>query len=427
VSHSMQGGCVCENAPGLRVKYSNMELAAVPVPRPQILVACTGDWTKMTLEVEGPAIEGIYRLFGAADRLRYVRFDYKHNYNQTSREAVYEWFGQWLLKHPNPSSLKEQPYQKEPDADLRVFPDGKPPRDALTQEQFTESLKKLHQGQWNWLVRRSTANHAQFKSLVLPAWQSTLQLDWPPGDVLVEEKQINRQPGFSKGECTFRRPGEEQGISILGLTPSVRPANDKGTRNLVIFAENSNANSTLDKEGRSLGWKQKLVERGDAVLAISSFSTSEPRNQFTNFFTTYNRTKLQERVRDLVTVCSRARFDGPDCRVVLRGTGGAGLWTLLAAPAADAVIADCDQLDVSSDEALLAPDLFCPGIRNIGTFEGAPMLAAPHPLLLHNTGDKFPTAAIRSAYRALGASKKLRIESKRLSDEEIAEWISRLK
>src|SRR5678815_4276720 len=93
VSHSMQGGCLCENAPGLRVDYSNMEIAAVPAPRPQILVAATGDWTKMTMTVEGPAIERIYKLFNANDKLRYTIFDFDHNYNQTSREAVYGWYG----------------------------------------------------------------------------------------------------------------------------------------------------------------------------------------------------------------------------------------------------------------------------------------------------------------------------------------------
>ena len=36
VSHSMQGGCLCENAPGLRVDYSNMEIAAAVAPRPQV-------------------------------------------------------------------------------------------------------------------------------------------------------------------------------------------------------------------------------------------------------------------------------------------------------------------------------------------------------------------------------------------------------
>ncbi len=130
VSHSMQGGCLCENAPGLRVDYSNMEIAAGPAPRPQILVAATGDWTRDMMGVEGPAIEGIYRLFGAADKLRYVRFDLPHNYNQTSREAVYEWFGRWLLRHPDPASLKETPHEKEADEALLVWPDKKLPADA---------------------------------------------------------------------------------------------------------------------------------------------------------------------------------------------------------------------------------------------------------------------------------------------------------
>src|SRR5690606_20342852 len=92
VSHSMQGGCLCENAPGLRVDYSNMEIAAAPAPRPQILVAATGDWTRRTMTVEGPAIESIYRLLGAEDHFHYTIFDYPHNYNQESREAVYAWF-----------------------------------------------------------------------------------------------------------------------------------------------------------------------------------------------------------------------------------------------------------------------------------------------------------------------------------------------
>src|SRR5437773_11706280 len=95
VSHSMQGGCSCENAPGLRVDYSNMDIAAVPAPRRQILVAATGDWTKMTLTVEGPAVGGIYTLLDAADRLRYVRFAFNHNYDQTSRESVSEWSVKW--------------------------------------------------------------------------------------------------------------------------------------------------------------------------------------------------------------------------------------------------------------------------------------------------------------------------------------------
>ena len=127
VSHSFQGDCYCENAPGLRVEYSNMELAAAAAPRPQILVAATGDWTRMTLEVEGPAISHIYRLFSAEDNLRSVRFDSDHNYNQTSRQAVYDWFNKTLLHSARPGPVKEIAFKKEPDEALRVFPDNKFP------------------------------------------------------------------------------------------------------------------------------------------------------------------------------------------------------------------------------------------------------------------------------------------------------------
>src|SRR5512133_3797439 len=124
VSHSMQGGCLCENAPGLRVQFSNMEIAAAAAPRPQMLVAATGDWTRDTLTVEGPSIAHIYQLLGAPEKFHYTRFDFPHNYNQTTREAVYGWFNKCLLRSSSFAALKEPPYQKEPDSELRVFPDG---------------------------------------------------------------------------------------------------------------------------------------------------------------------------------------------------------------------------------------------------------------------------------------------------------------
>jgi len=162
------------------------------------------------------------------------------------------------------------------------------------------------------------------------------------------------------------------------------------------------------------------------ILAMTAVSPEPPPDEFASFFTTYNRTELQEQTRRLVSACVAARELSSAKRVILVGRGRAGLWALLAAPAADAVIADCEALDVSSDETLLATGLFCPSIRNIGTFEGAAMLAAPHPLLLHNTGDKFPTGAIRSAYRAAGAGKELRIEAGPLPEGALLECAAKL-
>src|SRR5688500_20312851 len=91
---------------------------------------------------------------------------------------------------------------------------------------------------------------------------------------------------------------------------------------------------------------------------LADESAAKARKQTTGFFTAYNRTGLQERVQDLITACALAQSHGKGRRVVLCGTGRAGLWALLAAPAADAIISDCAQLDLRNDAVLMEQDLF---------------------------------------------------------------------
>ncbi len=426
VSHTMQGGCLCENAPGLRVEFSNMEIAAAAAPRPQILIAATGDWTKMTLTVEGPAIEHIYQLFDAPDRFHYVRYDFGHNYNQTSREAVYDWFGKWLLKQPDPALLSERPYQKEPDADLRVFPDGKLPEDARSEARVIEWLKNQHQAQWESLAVRDEAGWEKFKRIMQPAWQHTLQVEWLASTVRGRAEKVRQSGEFAAATLKISRV--EGGATILCSYWAPPSSPGQPASKVAVICSDKDAPGVPDAEAKPAGLVLLLLQRGLAVVTVDRFSASDPPDPFANFYPTYNRTKLQERVRDLFTVCAAAGSvadpRGPRfCEVILVGSGSAGLWALLAAPGAAAVIADCSQLDVTREETLLAPDLFCPGLRNIGTFEGGAMLAAPHPLLLHNTGTAFPTAALRSTYRATGAREKLRVVASRLPDEELARWV----
>src|SRR5215203_5367211 len=122
ISLTMQGGCVCENLPGLRLDTTNVEIAATVAPRPMLMVSATGDWTAETPEREFPAVRSIYTLFGAESNVDAVRIDAPHNYNKDSREAVYAWMARWLLKAPASLKVTERPFIAEPANDLLVFP-----------------------------------------------------------------------------------------------------------------------------------------------------------------------------------------------------------------------------------------------------------------------------------------------------------------
>ena len=108
ISHYMQGGCICENQANLRLDTNNMEIAALMAPRPLLMVSASGDWTRETPRVEFPAVQSVYRLLGAADKVQTMQTMAEHNFNRESREAVYAWFGRWLL-----GGDRRQPVRRE--------------------------------------------------------------------------------------------------------------------------------------------------------------------------------------------------------------------------------------------------------------------------------------------------------------------------
>jgi dienelactone hydrolase len=427
VSHSMQGGCSCENAPGLRVDFSNMEIAAQPAPRPQILVGATGDWTRATLEIEGPSIEKIYRLFNAADRLRYVRFDFNHNYNQTSREAVYGFFSKCLRN--TSEQVAEVRCTKEPDADLRVFPDGKLPGDAVTEEQLTEYLMKSATNDWRTFAPVNPPLLERYRKQMLPAWKRTLQVEFIERGLMAQPEKITKAQDYTSTKLALGRTGREDRIPVMLITPR-----RDTLRLMVVLAHPDGQRAFLDAAGAPKGIARKLIDRNLAVLLVDTFQTGDaanpaaPKRDYfsSSFFTTYNRTDLQERVQDLVTACAFAQTHGKGRKVALCGLGRAGLWTLLAAPASDALAADCARFDSTDDRNFLAQDLFAPGLRKIGGFEGVAAINTTHPLLLHNTGDKFTTAFLHKVYRGMHVTEAYRQETAVLGEDEIADWLAKL-
>ena len=132
VSTEMQGGCVCENASYLRQGTGNVELAALFAPKP---LGMTGahDWTLHIEEKGLPPLKDLYKLYGAEDRVMAKCFpQFEHNYNQVSREVMYNWFNKYL-KLGQAEPVVEKPFEPVvPTKDLSVYDEQHPlPKDAV--------------------------------------------------------------------------------------------------------------------------------------------------------------------------------------------------------------------------------------------------------------------------------------------------------
>lgn len=138
ISLHMQGGCLCENLPHLRLDTNNVELAALFAPRPLLMVSATGDWTNETMTLEYPEMRRFYELLGAPERVHALRVDAAHNYNRQSREAVYAWMSRWLKGAPADVVVKETAFSPARLPDVLVFHGRALPTGALGPDQVAE-------------------------------------------------------------------------------------------------------------------------------------------------------------------------------------------------------------------------------------------------------------------------------------------------
>ena len=170
ISAIMQGGCECENAPLLRLEANNVEFTSMMAPRPLLMVSVTGDWTKNTLELEYPAVQAVYKLYDAEDKVKAVRFNTRHNYNMTSRNAVYPFFARWLLGASDPDSYQEKPLTVNKEEDLLVFTKENPrPAYALDKEGLRSYMIDEARRQLRSLRPKDKKSLEKFREVTRPA------------------------------------------------------------------------------------------------------------------------------------------------------------------------------------------------------------------------------------------------------------------
>jgi dienelactone hydrolase len=428
VSTAMQGGCVCENCSYLRRGTGNIELAALFAPKP-LAMSGADDWT-IDIETKGlPELKATYRLFNAEDRVLARCFpQFKHNYNQVSRELMYNWFNKYLqLGQPEP--VVEKPFVPLPPPELSVFDEQHPrPADATGVEALRKTMTDSSDRQIAALVPKDAGGLREFRRVVGTALRVMV------GDKLPQASEVQDQNvkseedpgGIRWAKLLLGRRGEGDQIPAV----FVRGPEFDGT---VVVWVHPAGKSSLVHDGKLVSAAQQIVDKKAAILAVDVFLTGEFQGakapgvdqKYAGFTFGYNRSLLANRVHDILTAVAYAKGQQATKKVHLIGMEEAGPWVLLARPlcgdAVDRTAADFhqfrfDKVTTTSDEMML------PGALKYGGLPALAALCAPHPLFVHNHQGTGSGPWLKPAYELTKAD-ALRRPSKKASAQEVVHWV----
>jgi dienelactone hydrolase len=432
VSDTFQGGCVCENAAGLRHGTDNVEFAAMCAPRPMIMVGALGDWTAKTMSRAYPAIRGVYSLVGSTDRVAAQVFDFPHNYNKTTRNAVYAFMGHWLLGIDDSQKTSEGEQTTEKPEDLATFGTGHPaPPDRKTPEQLEAYLIATLEKQLEELSPAPTSA-AQWEGacrlLLTSLKYRTGAINPAPEELTHHEVRRVIRDGFTIVHSIVGRSRSGDAIPVVRLLPL------HSTGRLTIIASPRGKAAFATPAGEPVPLVRSLLALGQSVVSFDPLFVGESldprlpvaRRPEAVHFETYNPVVAADQMQDLATVVAWANAQ-PDVREVsLIGQGLAGLQVSLARPMLEGVARTA--VDFANSPDPQAPGSYpaevdLPGMYQFGGFEMAAALVAPHPLWIHGAPPSFESRRARVAYSLHGADHALRVEPRAPGDDQLARWI----
>lgn len=418
ISSTMQGGCLCENTPLLRVDTNNMEIGACMAPRPMMMIAATGDWTKLTPTVEFPAVQSVYKLLDAEDKVKYTQIDAPHNYNKESREAVYGWFAHWLQGRTEITPIKEKSSNIPTLPELMVFYGRTRPDNELNESQLTDALIAARKKQIEATLPTNAAGLDTFKSQYGTALRYALMAEYPKPDELTS---ILKDP---PGIRVISRRGHNDLVPLQIWKPTHdKRAKQKPLDSYVLIASPDSEFVSGSKE-----LIEQLVKAGHTVAFLNCFpgKTGTAEANKYKFIATYNRLNDANRVQDLITAIAYLNKVKGNGRLNVIGLKEAGLYALLArsyVTGVDQMVVDAAQFDNKNDEEFLKR-LAIPGVRRAGDFTTAVAVSALTPLLIHNTSNRFQSDSLSQVYRTLGKSEDLQVKAEKLSDTAIVTWLT---
>jgi dienelactone hydrolase len=431
VGTEMQGGCVCENAPYLRQFTGNVEIAGMFAPKPLGMTGAN-DWTLRIEEKGLPELKALYKLYGYEDRVLAKCFpQFDHNYNQVSREVMYNWFNKHLKlgwKEP----VKEEPFEPVPPAELSVYDDKHPrPNDALPVERLRELMTEASNKQIAALLPKDADGLNEYRRVIGTALRVMVHDRLPSKDDVefqyVGEK--GEKDGLRWRKFLIGRKGQGEQIPALGI----RGKEFDGT---VVVWVHPDGKSSLMRDGKPVPAAQQILDKKAAILAVDVFGTGEFQGaklpgvdaKYAGYTYCFNRPLLANRVHDILTAVALAKGHEETKTVHLVGFEATGPWVALARGlCGDAVSRTAvdmhqfrfDAVRTTSDEMML------PGGLKYGGLGPLAALAAPGELFIHNHRGTGSGQWLTAVYKAAGHPERLQRSPDQVTPEKAVEWLLR--
>lgn len=379
VSEAMQGGCICENAPLLRVGTNNVELIATFAPKP-LGMSAANDWT-IALDTDAlPKLKEMYELLSAKEKVTGKHFSFEHNYNQWSRELMEDWFNQHL-KLGWPSPVKEKPFVPVPPKDLSVYDDEHPrPADTADAATLRKTMTAESDQQLDELFKNDPEEYRRAVAAALRA-MVTDDLPAPAKVVLSRSNGPMSGPGRAMQTGALSRRDAGEAVPFVALVP------ERWQGNVVVWVHPSGKASLFTESGEPIDPVNRLLQAGDAVISADLFMTGEfaangrpgvppesgkyEKQTYGGFYYGYNRGPLANQVHDLLTEIGFVRGWTKVRQIDLVAFGSTGPAALLARGLAGNAITisdidlngfDFDQVKDSFDPMMLPGALKYGGI-----------------------------------------------------------------
>ena len=358
ISLEMQGGCQCENAPGLRRHSENCEMCCTLAPLPLFISGSTGDWTRNQETIEYPLLRESYAFFGAEDKLEHYYQVAGHQYNQRTRNKVYSFFARTLMG--NDPHWEEQPIDVGDVWDLSWFrKEGRAPGIASDAEFFAAHKAELAQ---------RTADLAKDEKRKMLAWITGVR----EREVFIADPGLFELDGLQmEHNAAVTHGGVEVPYIVL------KPANWDGRK--LCLCLSGEGKDCLDKSA-----VRQMLQEGVAVLSGDLFMLGESAEgikrpiadaQGARYYTTFHYSDNAYRIQDAALLWQTACLYAPECTIWADGEAARAVACALP------FLKDVNGVQLEKDALSLADDqayyehFHVPGIMLVGGIEGALALA----------------------------------------------------